>query len=256
MKGWENSYPYELSGGMQQRVGLARALCTDPEILLMDEAFSALDPLIRREMQNELIELQARLQKTIVFITHDLDEALRLGDRVAILKDGLVVQIGTPEDILMDPADEYVRDFTQDVNRIRVLTAANAMYDPITVVDQRGGPRVAIEAMVKQGLSSVYIVDRDRRLAGIVTMDDAVEAANKKSSSLEGILVSDIPTAAPQDTLDDLLPNATSSKFPIAVIDENRRLLGVLPRAAVLAALAGSESDDSYGRSYVEGSSN
>ncbi len=253
LKGWEDSKPNELSGGMQQRVGLARALCTDPEILLMDEAFSALDPLIRREMQDELLELQAKLHKTIIFITHDLDEALRLGDTIAILKDGKVVQIDSPEGILMNPANVYVQDFTQDVNRLRVLTAQNAMYPPITVVGPRSGPRVAIEAMMKQGLSSVYVVSADRQLLGIVSMEDAAEAAKKEAKSLDDILVRDIPTAGPDETLDDLLPKATSGKFPIAVIDENRKLLGVLPRVAVLTALAGENNPEAeYGRNYIE----
>jgi glycine betaine/proline transport system ATP-binding protein len=253
LKGWEDSKPNELSGGMQQRVGLARALCTDPEILLMDEAFSALDPLIRREMQDELLELQAKLHKTIIFITHDLDEALRLGDMIAILKDGRVVQIDTPEGILMNPANIYVQDFTQDVNRLRVLTAQNAMYPPITVVEPRGGPRVAIEAMMKQGLSSVYVVGEDRKLLGIVTMEDAAEAAKKEVTTLEHCITSDIPTAKPEETLDDLLPKATSGKFPIAVIDDNGKLLGVLPRVAVLTALTGeNENEGDYGRNYVE----
>jgi len=253
LKGWEASKPNELSGGMQQRVGLARALCTDPEILLMDEAFSALDPLIRREMQDELLELQAKLHKTIIFITHDLDEALRLGDTIAILKDGRVVQIDTPEGILMNPANIYVQDFTQDVNRLRVLTAQNAMYPPITVVEPRGGPRVAIEAMMKQGLSSVYVVGEDRRLLGIVTMEDAAEAAKKDITTLEHCITRDIPTAKPQETLDDLLPKATSGMFPIAVINDDGKLLGVLPRVAVLTALIGeNENERDYGRNYVE----
>jgi glycine betaine/proline transport system ATP-binding protein len=253
LKGWESSHPDSLSGGMQQRVGLARALCTDPEILLMDEAFSALDPLIRREMQDELLELQAKLHKTIIFITHDLDEALRLGDTIAILKDGKVVQIDTPEGILMNPANPYVRDFTQDVNRLKVLTAGNAMYQPITVVDSRGGPRVAIEAMMKQALSSVYVVDKDRKLQGMVTMEDATRAAAEKASSLEKIIIRDIPKAAPDETLEDLLPKATSSQFPIAVVNESGKLLGVLPRVAVLTALTGDEdAPDAYGRNYVE----
>jgi len=253
LKGWESSKPNELSGGMQQRVGLARALCTDPEILLMDEAFSALDPLIRREMQDELLELQAKLHKTIIFITHDLDEALRLGDRIAILKDGRVVQIDTPEGVLMNPANVYVKDFTQDVNRLRVLTARNAMYPPITVVEPRGGPRVAIEAMMKQGLSSVYVVGEDRKLMGIVTMEDAAEAVKKGLKSLEAIVTRSIPTAHPDETLDDLLPKATSGQFPIAVVSEERKLLGVLPRVAVLTALIGETSSNTeYGRNYVE----
>jgi glycine betaine/proline transport system ATP-binding protein len=252
LKGYENSRPNELSGGMQQRVGLARALCNDPEILLMDEAFSALDPLIRREMQNELIELQAKLHKTIVIITHDLDEALRLGDRIAILKDGLVVQIGTPEDILLDPADDYVKDFTQDVNRVRVLTAANAMFDPITVVEERGGPRVAIEAMVKQGLSSVFVVGKDNKLKGIVTMDDAVEAVKKEIKSVTGLLRKDFQVASLDETLDDLLPKAVSGKYPIAVLDEQGRLDGVIPRVAVLSALIGIDDEQTINHPYIQ----
>jgi len=252
LKGYEDSRPNELSGGMQQRVGLARALCTDPEILLMDEAFSALDPLIRREMQNELIDLQAKLKKTIVFITHDLDEALRLGDRIAILKDGLVVQVGTPEEILLNPADDYVRDFTQDVNRVLVLTAANAMYDPLTVIDVRAGPRVAIEAMIKQGLSSVFVVGKDRRLKGLMTMDDAVKASKQKLKTLDSLLTVDYPTALPDETLDELLPKATSSGYPIAVVDSENKLLGVIPRVAVLSALLGAAvEEDGYGQPYM-----
>lgn len=254
LKGWENSKPDELSGGMQQRVGLARALCTDPEILLMDEAFSALDPLIRREMQDELLDLQSKLHKTVIFITHDLDEALRLGDTIAILKDGKVVQIDTPEGILMNPANLYVKDFTQDVNRLKVLTASNAMYAPITVVDSRGGPRVAIEAMMKQALSSVYVVDKDRVLQGMVTMDDASKAAKEKITSLSSIIIRDIPKAGPEETLEQLLPKATSSPFPIAVVDDKGKLLGVLPRVAVLASLTDRESlEDAYGQNYIEG---
>jgi glycine betaine/proline transport system ATP-binding protein len=198
------------------------------------------------------MELQSKIKKTIVFITHDLDEALRLGDRIAILKDGKVVQIGTPEEILMDPADEYVKDFTQDVNRLRVLTAANAMYDPITVIGPRGGPRVAIEAMSKQGLSSVFVIDRERRLQGIVTLDDAVEAAKQKVSSIESLLINDIPIAHPDDTLDDMLPLAASSRFPIAVLDEERKLLGIIPRVAVISALAGDSPNYQTGDHEVE----
>ncbi|MBN2046232.1 MAG: glycine betaine/L-proline ABC transporter ATP-binding protein [Anaerolineaceae bacterium] len=254
LKGWEYSKPDELSGGMQQRVGLARALCTDPEILLMDEAFSALDPLIRREMQDELIELQSKLHKTIIFITHDLDEALRLGDTIAILKDGKVVQIDTPEGILMNPADSYVKEFTQDVNRLKVLTAENAMYKPITVVDSRGGPRVAINAMEKQLLSSVYVVDKDRKLLGMVTINDAMEAVEKHATSLKDIIIADIPRADPEDTLEELLPKATSSQFPIAVVNRHGRLMGVLPRVAVLSALSREEEGGtSYGRDDLAG---
>lgn len=147
LEGWGDKLPSALSGGMQQRVGIARALAADTDILLMDEAFSALDPLIRREMQEQLLSLQQKLQKTIVFITHDLNEAMFLGDRIAVMRDGRIVQIGTPEDILTDPANDYVEQFVQDVDRARVLTAANVMERPRPVVSESGGPRTALRQM-------------------------------------------------------------------------------------------------------------
>jgi len=239
LKGWEGRFPDQLSGGMQQRVGIARALCNDPVVLLMDEPFSALDPLIRRDMQNELLQLQSRLNKTIVFITHDLDEALRLGDRIAILKDGRVVQIGTPEEILTQPADDYVAEFTRDVNRSRVLTASSVMVAPRAVVSARGGPRAALLLMEEQGLSSVYVVDRDQRFQGLVTVDDAIPAAQRGVKDLKDLVISDIPTTAPDTLLEELIPVAAMHKYPIAVLDQNGVLVGVVPRVAVLAGLAG-----------------
>ncbi len=239
LKGWEKSLPTQLSGGMQQRVGIARALCTDPEVLLMDEPFSALDPLIRREMQEELLALQSKLNKTIIFITHDLDEALRLGDRIAILKDGQVVQVGTAEEILTTPADEYVADFTRDVNRSRVLTARSVMYKPRAMSLERGGPRAALKVMEEQGLSSVFVVDRDQRLVGIVTVDDAVPAAQKGVMDLREIVIRNLPTTLPDTVLEELIPVAAHERWPIAVIDQEQKLLGVIPRVAVLAGLAG-----------------
>ncbi|MGF1505178.1 MAG: glycine betaine/L-proline ABC transporter ATP-binding protein, partial [Anaerolineae bacterium] len=185
---WADSYPRQLSGGMQQRVGIARALCTDPEILLMVEPFSALDPLIRREMQDELVELQSRLNKTIIFITHDLDEALRLGDRIAILKDGMVQQVGTPEEILTSPINDYVADFTQDVNRVRVLTAQTIMIKPRPLQIDRGGPRVALKFMEEQGMASVFVVDRHRRLLGMLTMEEAILAVQEDLREIEPLL--------------------------------------------------------------------
>lgn len=239
LKGYENSRTSELSGGMQQRVGLARALCNDPEVLLMDEPFSALDPLIRREMQNELIDLEGDLNKTIIFITHDLDEALRLGDRIAILKDGKVVQIGTPEEILENPANEYVQDFTRDVNRSRVLTAANAMVDPYTVVSDRSGPRVALEIMRKEGHSSVFIVDRKSRLRGLLTVDDAMEASKRNIKQLSEVGLKEVYTTSPATTLDELIPILADMKWPVAVLSQENRLLGIIPRVAILSALSG-----------------
>ncbi len=185
LEGWGDKLPSALSGGMQQRVGIARALAADTDILLMDEAFSALDPLIRREMQEQLLSLQQKLQKTIVFITHDLNEAMFLGDRIAVMRDGRIVQIGTPEDILTDPANDYVEQFVQDVDRARVLTAANVMERPRPVVSESGGPRTALRQMRDAYSSAAYVVGRDRRLLGIVTDRDAVKLVRRGENSLD-----------------------------------------------------------------------
>lgn len=237
LKGWENSLPDQLSGGMQQRVGLARALANEPEILLMDEAFSALDPLIRRDMQDELLELQEKMKKTIVFITHDLDEALRIGDRIALMKDGALVQIGTPEEMLMNPANRYVERFIEDVDLSKVLTAARVMRRPETVMPDRG-PRVALELMRERGISNLFVIDRGKRLLGVITAEDASRAA-KTGAALEDILIKDGPRVAPDTVLSDLFEVTSSSKVPLAVVDDQERLLGVIVRGAVLGALAG-----------------
>jgi glycine betaine/proline transport system ATP-binding protein len=243
LSGWENSYPRQLSGGMQQRVGIGRALCTDSEILLLDEAFMALDPLIRREMQDELLALEGRIHKTTVFITHDLDEALRLGDRIAILKDGLLIQVGTPEEILSNPADDYVSDFTRDVNRIRVLTAGNVMITPRPLVIDRSGPRAALEFMQKEGLSSIFVTNRDMKLEGLLALDEAIDAAKKKVKDVRDLLYrQEIQTTSIDTGLEELLPSAIASRWPLAVVDDQNVLLGVIPRVAVLAALANEDS--------------
>ncbi len=224
--GYEDRYPSELSGGMQQRVGLARALCTDPEILLMDEAFSALDPLIRSQMQDQLMELQGRLRKTIVFITHDLDEALRLGDRIAILKDGRISQIGTPAEILLNPADAYVRAFVKDVNRARVLTVDAVMKPPpLRLTDET--LEQALAAMQRRGAEIGYVVN-DRGYLGIVTRD-AVNAAiaSHAAPSVESITV-DAPSIDAGSSIAEALPATLASEFPVAVIDADGALAGII----------------------------
>ena len=180
-KGWEHSRPDQLSGGIQQRVGLARGLANDPDILLMDEAFSALDPLIRKDMQDELVELQSRMKKTIVFITHIGNEALRIGDRIALMKDGSIVQIGTPEEILTNPANEYVERFVEDVDLSKVLTASTC-DETGGDDDRRRGPRVALRFMQEYGISSIYVIDESRKLLGAVTADDASDAVKTGKS--------------------------------------------------------------------------
>ncbi len=232
-----DQYPDQLSGGMQQRVGLARALTNDPEVLLMDEAFSALDPLIRKDMQDELIELQAKMQKTIIFITHDLDEALRLGDRIALMRDGSIVQIGTPEEILVNPANDYVEKFVEDVDRSKVLTAKHVMKRPETVNIERHGPRVALERMRAEGISSILVIDNNRHLKGYVTADDALEARKKQISDLNEILKTDIQSVDKHKPMNDIFNMIYDSPIPIAVV-EDKRLVGVLVRGAIIAGLA------------------
>lgn len=241
LKGYEEVMPDQLSGGMQQRVGLARALATDPDILLMDEAFSALDPLIRKEMQNELLELQAKMHKTIVFITHDLDEALKIGDRVAMMRDGETVQIGNSEEILTQPADDYVRDFVQDVDRSKVLTAASIMKKPEPLILPKDGPRLAIRRMKEENISSVYVVDSSRKFLGIVKIDQAMELVRSDKHDLTEIIVNDVPITSPDTLILDLLPIAFNAKSPIVVLDSNNKMLGMISRASVISNIVGEE---------------
>ncbi|MBS4534294.1 glycine betaine/L-proline ABC transporter ATP-binding protein [Clostridium sp. D2Q-14] len=241
LEGYEDSMPNELSGGMQQRVGLARALANDPDILLMDEAFSALDPLIRKEMQDELLELQSKMKKTIIFITHDLDEALKLGDRIAVMKDGKVVQIGSAEDILTNPANDYVKEFVQDVDRSRVVTAEAIMRKPDALISSKDGPRVAARKMKENEFSSIYVTDKNRKLQGIVRIEDASKAIERGEKSLENIIIKDVPKTSPEQQIIDLLPTAKTSDYPIAVIDEQNTLLGIIVRASIILGIIGEE---------------
>ncbi len=231
-----HQYPDQLSGGMQQRVGLARALANDPDVLLMDEAFSALDPLIRKDMQDELVDLQAQMARTILFITHDLDEALRIGDRIALMRDGVIVQIGTPEEILMNPANAYVEKFVEDVDRSKVLTAQHIMNRPEMINIDNHGPRVALERMREEAISGVYVVDSKRHLVGYVTADAASKAI-KEQKQLRDVLITDIPTVDKDLPMSDIFNVIHDSPLPIAVTEDGR-LLGVLVRGAVIAALS------------------
>lgn len=239
--GYLEKYPHELSGGMQQRVGLARALANDPDILLMDEAFSALDPLIRKDMQDELMELQQSVQKTIVFITHDLDEALRLGDRIALMNDGSIVQVGTAEEILMNPANDYVERFVEDVDLSKVLTAGHIMKRPEDVAIDKG-PQMALKVMKDNGVSTVYVIDKKRKLLGYVTADQAAEAAREKLE-LEDVLTRDIPTVHKDILLTDLFEPMANAYAPLAVVDDSDKLIGIVVRGSVIAALAGNNEE-------------
>ncbi|KMY50291.1 quaternary amine ABC transporter ATP-binding protein [Peribacillus sp. JNUCC 23] len=239
LKGYENQLPSQLSGGMQQRVGLARALASDTDVLLMDEAFSALDPLIRKDMQDELLEIQEQYKKTIIFITHDLDEALRIGDRIALMKDGSVIQLGTPEQIMMNPANEFVEKFVEDVDLSKVLTASHVMKRPEKIGVDRG-PRVALEIMRKQGYSSIFVVDRKQKLLGALTAEEARQAIDQNQSISE-VMTTDIPTVTEDSLLVDLMDVMATSSLPISVIDAENRIKGIIIRGAVIGALAGNK---------------
>jgi len=239
LEGWGEKYPSELSGGMQQRVGLARALALDPDILLMDEAFSALDPLIRRDMQDELINLQQSMQKTIVFISHDLDEALKIGDRLVILKDGAVEQIGTAEEILTRPATEYVRKFVEEVDITKVLTAESIMKKSEDVAYLGSdGPKTALRKMRKNAIASLFVVQKDHTVAGIVFADEVRNLADQGEGDLEKVVHRDIKTVAPDTPASELFPIMQNMSYPVAVVNEQNKLLGIIVKGLLFTAIA------------------
>ncbi len=231
-----NAMPDELSGGMKQRVGLARALAAETDILLMDEAFSALDPLIRREMQEQLVELQRELGRTIVFITHDLNEAMFLGDRIAVMRDGRIVQNGTPEEILTDPANDYVAQFVQDVDRTRVLTASSVMEPAAATTPLSAGVRGALRVM-RDLQTGAAVVLENRRYLGMVSDRAAIRAVKDGNTDLRSILDKSQPVVAPEDPLTDVVERSVESTVPVPVVSESGRLAGVIPRVTLLAAL-------------------
>ncbi|EPR38661.1 putative signal transduction protein with CBS domain containing protein [Desulfovibrio sp. X2] len=239
LAGWEDSAPGQLSGGMQQRVGLARALALDPEILLMDEAFSALDPLIRRDMQDELLALQDDMRKTIVFISHDLDEALKLGDRIVLMKDGRIVQIGTPEDIMTSPANEYVERFVAEVDITKVLTAESVMRKPAAVAYQdHDGPRSALRKMRSENISSLFVLDSAHHIAGIVTAEECSRLIESGSRDLTTTMRTDVITVTPETPAQELIQILHDLPYPLGVVNARGRLAGVIVRGALLGAMA------------------
>ncbi len=245
--GWGGSLPGELSGGMQQRVGLARALAAGTDIMLMDEAFSALDPLIRRGMQDQLIELQQRLEKTILFITHDLNEAMRLGDRIAMMRDGRVEQIGTAEQILNEPTNNYVASFIQDVDRSRVLTAANIMVTPAEVVGPGTGPQAAHKIMSEGQLQWLVVQNRDRTPAGILWEPDVARSVREGSKELAWDSMHQMPIVTKDTTLADLFTLSAQHLNPIVVVDDMGRVAGVIPRVTLLSAAGQSSHGNGNG---------
>ncbi len=236
LEGWEEAMIGNLSGGMRQRVGLARALANDPEVLLMDEPFSALDPLVRNDMQFELLSIQRKLGKTVIFITHDIDEAFRLGDTVAIMRDGRLIQVDTPEGMSTNPADEYVRRFINSADKSKVLSVRNIMITPVSLIKPGDGIDHALRVMRKNELSSVYAVDGQMKLKGILTLADAMRA-KRESLDLSEMIVKDIPSTSPDASVEEIIPLAAESSYPLAVLDNEGRLQGIVTKASVLSSL-------------------
>ena len=227
LNGVESEPISNLSGGMKQRVGIARALANDPEILLMDEPFSALDPLVRRDMQFELLTIQRKLDKTIIFITHDINEAFKIGDRVAIMKDGEVIQIDTPERMTSNPKTEYVKRFIDSADKTQVISVKNVMITPNSMVRLRDNPQIAIKAMRENDVSSAYVIAEKTKFQGVVTLDDALRA-QREGLDLSDILIRDVTTTSPDALLTDIISSATESRFPLAVVDEDNNLKGIV----------------------------
>lgn len=243
LEGYEDQYPDQLSGGMQQRVGLARALATDTDILIMDEAFSALDPLIRKEMQDELVYLQSEMKKTVLFITHDLNEALKIGDKIAVMKDGSILQVDSPEQLLSNPKNDFIREFVQDVDRSKVLTASNIMIRPDTININRHGPKAALSKMLRSGNSSIFVVNNKRELLGYVLAEDASNAYASGHKSLDGIIKKDMMAIDMDYPLEDIVADIQDSKIPISVVD-GKVLKGIIIKGTVLAALSRDEVEN------------
>ncbi|NLJ99105.1 MAG: glycine betaine/L-proline ABC transporter ATP-binding protein [Tissierellia bacterium] len=236
LDGHENEPISSLSGGMKQRVGIARALANDPEILLMDEPFSALDPLVRKDMQFELLTIQRKLNKTIIFITHDIDEAFKLGDRVAIMKDGEIIQVATPEEMSEHPATDYVKQFIDSADKTQVISVRNVMIRPNSIVRLRDNLNYAINTMKSNGVSSAYVVGEKMKLQGVITIDDAIQA-RKEGLTISDILIRDINKTSPDTLLTDIISMATETPFPIAVVDEDNGLKGIVSKVHVLSSM-------------------
>lgn len=245
LKGYENQRVDELSGGMQQRVGLARALANNPEVLLMDEAFSALDPLIREQMQDELLLLQEKMKRTIVFITHDLDEAIKLGDRIAIMKDGEVVQVGTPEEILTDPANAYVTRFTESVDRGRIVTASSIMLkQPIVVRIKRDGPEAIFRKMREKRLYALPVIGNDDQFIGEIQYKDVLKLRKEGSKDVSSIVQKEVPSVLENTTVEDMLPLLPKVRQALPVVNEKNQLVGVVSPSAIIIEMTGKDQKE------------
>lgn len=238
LEGWERKSIDSLSGGMKQRVGIARALCNDPELLLMDEPFSALDPLARREMQFELLSIQKKLGKTIVFITHDINEAFKMGDTVGIMRDGRIEQLGTPENLALNPASDYVREFLDGIDRTKVLSARHIMITPSCLIRENADPLTAIKEMRTNEVSSAYVIGRKMEFIGVVTLNTALQARHDGLASVSSVILRDMPTVEQNTLIGDIIAPASDTPFPLAVLDDMGRLEGIVSRAAILASIS------------------
>ncbi|HZJ80472.1 MAG TPA: glycine betaine/L-proline ABC transporter ATP-binding protein [Dysgonamonadaceae bacterium] len=236
LKGYELQHPGQMSGGMQQRIGLARALANDTDVLLMDEAFSALDPLIKSDMQDELLQIQSKLHKTIVFITHDLDEAFKIGDRIAIMKDGVIEQIGTAEEILSNPASEYVEAFIEKVDRKTIITAETLMFRKPTIVQfRKDGPKGAIRKMRSTGVYVLPVEDESRKFLGYVHLKDMIKLAREGERTIEKAIRVNVPSVHREYTVEEMIPLISDNSYPVAVVDrKNGRLHGLVSQTSIV----------------------
>ncbi|WP_293714357.1 glycine betaine/L-proline ABC transporter ATP-binding protein [uncultured Parabacteroides sp.] len=245
LKGYEKQRVDELSGGMQQRVGLARALANNPEVLLMDEAFSALDPLIREQMQDELLLLQEKMKRTIVFITHDLDEAIKLGDRIAIMKDGEIVQVGTPEEILTDPANAYVTRFTESVDRGRIVTASSIMLkQPVVVRLRKEGPETILRKMREKRLYALPVIGSEDQFIGEIQYKDVLKLRKEGSKDVASIVLKEVPSVLENTTVEDMLPLLPKVRQALPVVDDGNRLIGVVSPSAIIIEMTGKDQKE------------
>lgn len=244
LEGWEDYYPSSLSGGMQQRVGIARALAADPDIMLLDEPFSGLDPLIRRQMQDELVQLQSELHKTMIFVTHDLQEALKIADRIAIMQDGSIIQIGTPEEIIANPASEYVQEFVRDAYPATVLTAGSIMEDPEPEVHTWQGPQVVHTLIHRSKRDYAFVLDKNNRPVGFVSHRAVTDLIRRGGASLEEAMDKEYESCNPEMTVEELFPLATASPHPIAVVDEAGKLIGCIRNTTIIESMIQENPDE------------
>ncbi|MDR1621333.1 MAG: betaine/proline/choline family ABC transporter ATP-binding protein, partial [Synergistaceae bacterium] len=237
LEGWERRSVDDLSGGMKQRVGIARALCNDPDLLLMDEPFSALDPLARHDMQFELLSIQKKLGKTVVFITHDINEAFKMGDTVGIMRDGRIEQLGTPTDLALSPANDYVKDFLGSIDKTKVLNVGHIMITPSCLIREQADPVTAIREMSENDVSTAYVIGRKMEFIGVVTLSAALQARHDNLPSVASVLTRDVPKVGQNMVINDIIGVASDTPFPLAVLDDRGRLEGIVSRAAILSSL-------------------